>query len=96
MQFSVIARGCEDVAVAVITADRLVDAVEMLVPKFGRAPDSVKFAETSARISFDDFVQWDEVTEVMDCGDVKGDIPMTYIVRPLPVVPYAKTGRYSD
>jgi len=96
MQFSLIARGCEDVAVALITADSLKAAVEIVVPKFRRTPDSVTLADTHGRISFEGFLDYDAVADVLDFGDLHGDVPTTYIVRPLPIVPYVKTGTYSD
>jgi len=96
MLFVLIARGCDDFAVALITADSLKAAVETVVPKFGRAPTSVKIGDSSARIEFEDFLYGDDCADVMDLGDCGGDIAMAYIVRPVPVAPYVKIGCFVN
>lgn len=96
MLFYVIARGCEDFAVALITAETLQGAVDLLVPRFQQEPDKVQVKENSAQISFDDFIDSNVIKQVMNLGDVRGDIAMNYIVKPVPPGPYVKIGCYVD
>lgn len=96
MLFYLTATGCETFAVALITADSLLAATKLVVSKFKREPDDVKINDNHARISFNDFVRWEDVEDVMDLGDVGGDIADRYDLRPVPAGDYVKIGCYTD